>query len=84
MFCADASRSWSCDRTPLRRAHVHDVLVAPDRCDQQRLEPSVQDVRRDRVHEVHLERLGRLDLVQPKPPAVDLAKVDLLDPRRSD
>ena len=27
---------------------------------------------------MHLEQLGRLDLVQPKPPAVHLAKVDLL------
>ena len=33
---------------------------------------------RDRIHELHFQKLRRLDLVHAQPPTVDLAQIDLL------
>ena len=60
------------------RADVDDVLVRARRAHHERLEARVEDVRRDGVHELHFEQLGRFDLVHAQAPAVHLAQVDLL------
>ncbi len=58
--------------------HVDDVLVALGRLQHQRLQPRVQDERRDGVHELRLEQLDRRHLVEQQAPRVALAQVDLL------
>ena len=45
---------------------------------QQRLQASVEDERRDGVDELRLEQLDRRDLGEQQPPGVALAQVDLL------
>ena len=62
----------------LHRTHIDDVLVASGSAQHQRLQPRIENVGRDGIDELHLEQLRRLDLVQPQPPAVDLAQIDLL------
>ena len=44
----------------------------------ERLQPRVQNVRRDGVDQLHFEEFGRLDLVHAEAPAVDPAQIDLL------
>ena len=63
---------------PLHRRHVDDVLVALRRAQHQRLEARVEDERRDRVDQLHLEQLDRRHLGQQQPPRVALAQIDLL------
>ena len=63
----------------LDRRDVDDVLVALGRAEHERLQPRVQDERRDRVDELRLEQLDRRDLVEQEPPRVPLAQVDLLE-----
>ena len=63
---------------PFHRRHVDDVLVALRRAQHQRLEARVDDERRDRVHELHLEQLHRRHLGHQQPPGVAAAQIDLL------
>ena len=54
------------------------MLVTLGSAQHQRLQPGVENVGRDGVHELHLEKLRRLDLVHAQPPAIDLAQINLL------
>ena len=44
----------------------------------QRFQPRVEDERRDRVDELHLEHLDGRDLIEQQPPGVAAAQIDLL------
>jgi hypothetical protein len=55
-----------------------DVLVALGVRQEQRLQARVQDERRDRVHELHLEELDRGHVGEQHAPRVAVAEVDLL------
>ena len=63
---------------PFHRRHVDDVLVALGRAQHQRLEPRVDDERRDGVDQLHLQQLHRRHLGQQQPPRVAAAQVHLL------
>ena len=62
----------------LDRRDVDDVLVALGRAQHQRLQPRVEDERRDGVDELRLEQLDRRHLGEQQAPRVALAQVDLL------
>src|SRR5450631_2881565 len=63
---------------PLYRTDVDDMLVTLGRPQQQWFETSVQHIGSDGVHQLHLEKLRRLDLMQAQSPAVDLTQIHLL------
>ena len=60
------------------RRDVDDVLVALRRAEHQRLEPRVEDERRDGVDQLHLQQLDRRHFRHQQPPRVALAQVHLL------
>ena len=62
----------------LHRGHVDDVLGPAGRAQHERLEPGIEDERRHRVHQVHLEQLDRGHVGHQHPPRVPLAQVQLL------
>ena len=63
---------------PLHRGYVHHVFVVA-RCRlHQRFEPSVQDERRNCVHQLRLQQLHRGNLVQLQSPRISTTQVDLL------
>ena len=63
---------------PFHRRHVDDVLVALRRAQHQRLQPRVDDERRDRVDQLHFQQLDRRHLGQQQPPGIAAAQIDLL------
>ena len=48
------------------------------RAEHQRLEPRVEQERRDRVDQLHLEHLDRRHVGEQHPPRVPVAQIDLL------
>ena len=60
------------------RRDIDDVFVRCRDFLHQRFQASVQNERGDRVDELHLKQLDGRNIGEAQPPAVDLAKVDLL------
>ena len=63
---------------PFDSRDIDDVLVASGRPQHQRLQPRIDDERRDGVDELHLQQLDGRHVGEEQPPRVPSAQVDLL------
>ena len=54
------------------------MLVASGHAEHERLQPRVEDERRDGIDQLHFEQFDRRDLCKQETPGVSTAEIDLL------